>query len=214
MTLLDLYSGAGGAARGYRDAGFEVTGVDREPQPRYAGDHFVQADALQYLADNWWKFDAIHASPPCQRYSVMTRCRPGAADTHPDDVAKVRAWLEFYGKPYVIENVPGAPLPSPIILCGSMFGRDLYRHRAFQTNFRVKVPAHPFHVRSAVHPDDWEPGLVMSVVGNCHPIAHVRAIMGIDWMTRDELSQAVPPYFTAHIGAALRRRLEHLARTA
>lgn len=210
--LLDLWSGAGGSARGYQQAGFHVTGVDINPQPRYAGDVFIQDDAFDYLARNWWKYDCIHASPVCKRYSKMTQCRPGLAEQHPDEVAKIGAWLDFYGKPYVIENVPEAPLRDPLILCGSMFGKELYRHRAFQTNFRVKKPKHPFHTKSAVHPDNWKPGLVMSVVGNCAPIAHAREIMGIDWMMRDELAESIPPFYTSYIGDALRRRLDRLAR--
>ena len=210
--LLDLFCGAGGAAKGYQDAGFSVVGVDNAPQPRYIGDDFVQADAFEFLANNWWKFDAIHASPPCQRYSLMTRCRPGVAADHPDHVARLAAWLDYYAKPYVIENVVGAPLRDPVMLCGAMFGYDLYRHRLFATNFRVKQPPHPFHHRSAVHPDNWKPGLVMSVVGNCAPIAHARKIMAIDWMAREELAEAVPPFYTAYIGDFLRRRLDRLAR--
>lgn len=210
--LLDLFCGAGGATKGYQDAGFKVVGVDIAPQPRYVGEEFVQADAMEFLARNYWKFDAIHASPPCQRYSKMTKCRPGLAEGYPDLVGKLGAWLDFYGKPYVMENVPEAPLRDPIVLCGSMFGYELYRHRAFQCNFRVKTPKHPFHTKSAVHPDNWKPGLVMSVVGNCAPIEHARKIMGIDWMMRDELAEAIPPYYTAHIGDFLRRRLDRLAR--
>lgn len=209
--LADLYSGAGGAAKGYVDAGFEVVGVDIAPQPHYPYE-FVQADALEFLAQNWWKFDAIHASPPCQKFSRMTRCRPGLAEGLPDLVTKTKAHLDFYSKPYVIENVPGAPLKDPITLCGQMFGLELYRHRLFQTNFRIKAPPHPFHQVSAVHPDQWKPGLVMSVVGNCAPIAHARKIMQIDWMTREELAEAIPPAYTEYVGDYLRRRIARLAR--
>jgi DNA (cytosine-5)-methyltransferase 1 len=211
-TVLDLWCGAGGSAKGYQEAGFRVVGVDNVEQPRYVGDDFIQADAFEFLAKKWWMFDAIHGSPVCKRYSRMTRCRPGAADQHPDEVAKLSAWLRYYGKPYVIENVPEAPLRNPVVLCGTMFGYELYRHRAFQTNFKVKTPKHPFHHISAVHPDEWEPGKIMSVVGNCSPIEHARKIMAIDWMLRDELAEAIPPYYTAHIGDALRRRLDRLSR--
>lgn len=210
--LVDLWCGAGGATKGYQLAGFSVVGVDIRRQPHYVGDEFVQADAFQFLADNWWKFDAIHASPPCQRYSVMSKCRPGIAAQHPDDIARLRAWLTYYDKPYVIENVVGAPLRSPVQLCGLMFGYQLYRHRLFETNFRVKEPPHPFHRLTAVHPDQWEPGKIMSVVGNCSPIDHAREIMDIVWMNAEELSQAVPPFYTEHVGHALRRRLDRLAR--
>lgn len=212
--LLDLFCGAGGAARGYQLAGFHVTGVDVAPQQHYAGDEFFQADAFEFLAGNWWRFDAIHASPPCQRYSLMTACRPGLSVQKPDFIPKLRAWLKFYAKPYVIENVPAAPIIDPTILCGTMFGLKLYRHRLFETNFPVKAPAHPFHKVRAVHPDQWEPGLIMSVVGNASPVSHAQKAMGIDWMTGRELAEAIPPAYTQHVGDALRRRLERLARAS
>lgn len=192
--LLDLYSGAGGASKGYQDAGFHVTGVDHLPQPRYVGDDFVQDDALDFLSRNHWQFDAIHASPPRNR---------------PDLVSKIGAWLDFYNKLYVIED----GRRSSLVLCGSMFDLDLYRHRGFHTNFKVKTPKHPFHTRSAVHPDEWKPGLVMSVVGNCSPIEHARTIMQCPWMLREELAEATPPAYTAYIGDVLRRRLDRIART-
>lgn len=212
-TLLDLYCGAGGAASGYKRAGFYVVGVDQKDQPRYAGDEFHQGDAFEFLAQNWWKFDAIHASPPCQRYSMMTRCRGAeAVEEHPDDIPKLRAWLQFYGKPYVMENVPRAPLIKPLELCGLMFGYELYRHRLFETNFKVPMLPHPFHKVRGVHPTQWEPGLIMSVVGNCSPIKHARKIMDIDWMVADELSQAIPPFYTEYIGNHLRKYLNREAR--
>jgi DNA (cytosine-5)-methyltransferase 1 len=214
-TLLDLFAGAGGAARGYQQAGFHVTGVDHRSQPRYAGDVFIKADAFDYLADNWWKYDAFHASPPCQRYSRMTRCIPGLDVHHPDYIAKLRAWLDFYDKPYVIENVPEAPMKPQhsILLCGSMFGYDLYRHRLFEANFNMRPPPHPFHTKTAVQSSDWAPGLVLSVAGNCSPIKQARKIMGgMDWMTADELAESIPWYYCAYVGDFLRRRLERLAR--
>lgn len=196
MRLLYLYCGAGGGTRGYQDVGFHVTGVDNAEQPRYCGDDLIQADAFDYLAENLGRFDAIHASPP------------------PDDVRRIKAWLDFYGKPYVIESTPQAPLRNATLLCGSMFKRELYRHRMFKTNFRVVAPPHPFHHRSAVNPSEWKPGLIMNVVGNCSPIEHAREIMGIDWMLRDELTQAIPPCYTAYVGDFLRRRLDGIARAA
>ena len=209
--LLDLYCGAGGATAGYQRAGFKVVGVDKKAQPHYCGDDFIQEDAFDYLAKNWWKFDAIHASPPCQRYSMMTRAS-GTMENHPDHIAKLRAWLQFYDKPYIIENVPRAPMKKPVELCGLMFDKMLYRHRLFETNFKVKTPMHPWHRHKAVEPSKWEPGLVMSVVGNCSPISHAKEVMDIDWMIADELSQAIPPYYTEYIGDALRRYLNRLSR--
>lgn len=213
VTVLDLFCGAGGAAKGYQMAGLKVVGVDHKPQPRYCGDDFIQADAMDFLADNWWKFDAIHASPPCQRYSTMTRITGNQLD-HPDMIPKLRAWLRFYNKPFVIENVPGAPMLKPTELCGLMFGHEIYRHRLFETNFKLPTPPHPWHKIRAVRPDMWKPGLVMSVVGNCAPIEHARKIMGIDWMVAEELSQAIPPYYTEYIGEHLRRYLQRLARVS
>jgi DNA (cytosine-5)-methyltransferase 1 len=212
-TLLDLFCGAGGAAKGYQRAGFSIVGVDIVEQPAYVGEDFVQADAFQFLARNWWKFDAIHASPPCQRYSVMTQRQPGLSDQYPDFIPKLRAWLRFYEKPYVIENVPGAPMKDPVVLCGHQFGLELYRHRLFETSFRVQRLPHPIHQATAVHPDQWHPGLIMSVVGNCAPIEHARTIMGVSWMNRDELAQAIPPAYAEYIGDHLRRHLDRVSRT-
>src|SRR5690348_3701176 len=133
--LLDLFCGAGGCAAGYQDAGFYVVGVDKEPQPNYCGDVFIQTDALEILAEwHFDAFDAIHASPPCQRYSLAQNASKNA-DAHPDLVEPVREALQATGLPYVIENVPGAPLLDPITLCGKSFGLNVKRHRLFETNW-------------------------------------------------------------------------------
>src|SRR3972149_6341276 len=125
-SLLDLFCGAGGAARGYQRAGFYVVGVDIKPQPHYCGDEFYRADALTYPLDG---FDAIHASPPCQRYSwcALQKYRIN----HPDLIGAVRYELVKSGKPYIIENVAGARklLLNPIKLCGTMFDLPIWRHR-------------------------------------------------------------------------------------
>ena len=131
--LLDLFCGAGGAARGYQLAGFHVTGVDIAPQPRYAGDEFVQADAMTWPLDG---YDSIHASPPCQAYANVTAWR-GLRDDHPDLVAATRVRLEAAGVPWVIENVPEAPVRRDLLLCGSQFGLRVRRHRAFETSPRL-----------------------------------------------------------------------------
>lgn len=160
--LLDLFCGAGGAAMGYRQAGFHVTGVDIKPQPRYAGDVFIQGDALR---------DALLAT----------------------------------GRPYVIENVVGAPLHTTIVLCGTMFGLRIYRHRLFESNMMLFQPAHPKHSEPTIQRGwkaEWS-GFVTVTGGHNVPVATSRIAMGIDWMTRRELSQAIPPAYTRFIGAQL-----------
>lgn len=191
--------------RGLQMAGYHVTGVDLYPQPNYVGDHFVQADVIEVLCqDNWWvTYDAVFASPPCQAYSAMSSCRPGLAERYPKLIGPIRSLLEASPIPWVIENVPGAPLKRPIELCGQMFGLDLYRHRLFESNIRLEAPWHPKHVKPASRAGHWEPGTVMSVAGHVAPIAHARKIMGIDWMTREELGEAIPPRYAQFIGAQL-----------
>lgn len=212
MRILDLFSGAGGAARGYHDAGFDVVGVDINPMPRFPY-RFVQADAVEVMdtllgGDNIAgyrieDFDAVHASPPCQPYSAMSNCRPGLAGDYPKLIKVVRDQLADTGLPYVIENVPGAPLLDPVMLCGTMFGRDLYRHRLFETNFPLTAPDHPEHVMPASKAGHWMPGTVMSVAGHFAPVAHARHIMGIDWMCREEMAEAIPPAYAEYVGRHL-----------
>lgn len=197
--LLDLFCGAGGCSVGYHEAGFDVVGVDIKPQPRYPFE-FVQADALEYLAAASG-FDAIHASPPCQRYSCAAK-RAGTTHRHPDSLPATRSSLNASRLPWVIENVYGAPIDG-LMLCGTMFGLELYRHRFFEVNWPLGPlgPATCHHV-----------GKVYSVFGHgsgksTRPdhgtVADWRRAMGIDWMTRDELAQAIPPAYTEFIGKQL-----------
>lgn len=142
--ILDLFCGAGGAARGYQLAGFHVTGVDIADQPNYAGDDFIRADALAALADGVpgarpERFDAIHASPPCQRYSAAADIHD-SSEAHPDLVPPVRMYLRSIARPHVIENVERSPLLNPVLLCGSMFGLGVRRHRLFESNVAMLVP--------------------------------------------------------------------------
>ena len=216
--LLDLFCGAGGAAMGYHRAGFDVVGVDIRPQPRYPF-KFVQADALEW--QDFDGFDAIHASPPCQAYTVANNIH-GRTD-HPDLIAPTRELLRQTGLPYVIENVPRAPLIDPVMICGLSVGVNVKRHRLFETSFPVMVP--PCHSK---HQGDWLLVFGHTVLERGHEIGrtakdgprirrkHVstdrgREAMGIDWMTRDELSEAIPPAYTELIGAQL---LDHLLRAA
>jgi len=221
--LLDLFCGAGGAAAGYHRAGFDVVGVDIQPQPRYPF-RFVQADALGLLVDpvaiRFGGFDAVHASPPCQAYTVMRFCvDEDRRRAYPDLVAAIRASLHATGLPWVIENVAGAPLVDPVLICGSMFDppMDIQRHRIFETNWGLEPPMWPCRHKlwAARYPGNRsdrrrDPGRrarVVVVAGNdtrgYAGTAKWREVMGIDWMTRAELSQSIPPAYTHLIGTQL-----------
>jgi DNA (cytosine-5)-methyltransferase 1 len=200
--LLDLCCGAGGVAVGYHRAGFEVVGVDNVPQPRFPFE-FHLGDALNVRPSVMRSFDVIHASPPCQPSSYMSACRPGLAARYAQLIPALRSLLESTGVPYVIENVPGAPLLDPVVLCGQMFGRELYRHRLFESSLPLVAPAHPEHRIPASRAGHWKPGTIISVAGHIAPIALARRVMEIDWMRREELAEAIPPYYTEYIGAQL-----------
>jgi DNA (cytosine-5)-methyltransferase 1 len=201
--LLDLCCYAGGSSRGYQLAGFEVTGVDRVRPKNYGGDHFIQGDALEVLRAVGHLFDVRAGSPPCQRHSLMSNCREGLAASYDDLIEPMRDEFERIGGPYVIENVVGAPLRDPVMLCGHMFGLPLYRHRLFESNVPLVQPEHPAHTLPASKAGHWRPGTIISVAGHCSPIALAREAMGIDWMTRDELAEAIPPAYTEAIGREL-----------
>jgi DNA (cytosine-5)-methyltransferase 1 len=202
--LLDLYSGAGGCAMGYHRAGFEVVGVDINPQPRYPFEHHL-GDALEYLAEHGHEFDAIHASPPCQAYSVAAQSQRSAGKEYPDLLDPTRALLLSIGRPWAIENVPGAPMRADFKLCGCQFGLDLRRERWFETSWRgyqLSPPCHhPYPVPSVV--GHGTPSWVREKLGYNPTIADYRRAMGIDWMNRGELSQAIPPAYTQFIGEQL-----------
>ncbi|MYA87999.1 MAG: DNA cytosine methyltransferase [Boseongicola sp. SB0662_bin_57] len=217
--LLDLFCCAGGAAVGYDRAGFAVTGVDMEPQPNYPF-AFVQTDALALNPDFMARFDAIHASPPCQHYSDLAK-RNGNADDWPDLVDATRAMLQATGKPWVIENVEGSPLRDPVLLCGTMFpGLRVIRHRLFESNFPIEQPPHISHTE---HPKchtfdkrkshygktcEWTDFVSVNGGGNC-TIAAARDAMGIDWMTKREINEAIPPAYAEYVG---RQLMAHLRR--
>lgn len=218
--LLDLFCKAGGCSEGYTHAGFVCYGVDIEPQRNYRHP-FIQANAIEimqrllvgegitfnngetlYLRD----FAVVHASPPCQRFSVM-KLQPQKKE-HPDLIAPIRSLLKDSGLPYIIENVPGSPLVEPITLCGSMFGLHsdrgyLRRHRLFETNWPCLLTPSCNHN-----------GLAIGVYGHgsagwlgqrmrTAKVAEARVLMDMDWMTRDELSQAIPWAYTHFIGKQL-----------
>ena len=212
--LLDLFCGAGGAAAGYARAGFDVVGVDVADQPNYPYE-FIRADALALDPACLALFDAIHASPPCQAYSDLA-WRNGNGDDWPKLVEPVRELLRGAGRPYVIENVEGAPLRDYIVLCGTMFTElRVLRHRLFETNFPVMAPPHSRHPlvhthdrRKAHygHTDEWVDYVTVTGGGNCS-IAAARDAMGIDWMNKREINEAIPPAYSEYVGRALWRAL-------
>jgi DNA (cytosine-5)-methyltransferase 1 len=205
MRIADFFCCAGGAAVGYDRAGFEVVGVDIDPQPNYPFE-FHQADAMTFPLEG---FDAIHASPPCQAFSLATGYHPAARADHPDLVDPIRQRLLKAGVPFVIENVPGAPLRHDVLLCGEMFGLRVHRHRYFETHgFLVMQPRHaPHQLRGADHNCHIEPGVARIVAGNYANHEDASDAMGIDWMTRRELAESIPPAYTEHIGGWLMSHL-------
>ena len=192
--------------------------MDIDPQAAYPFT-FIQADALTLDPFFVAGFDAIHASPPCQHYSDLAK-RNGNADDWPDLVADTRIMLQKTGKPWVMENVEGSPLISPVCLCGTMFpGLRVIRHRLFESNFPIRQPHHKPHIE---HPlchtfdkrkrhygktDEWKDYVSVNGGGNC-TIAAARDAMGIDWMNKREINEAIPPAYTAYVGAELLRHLE------
>lgn len=206
MRILDLFCCQGGASAGYAAAGFDVYGVDITDQPNYPFS-FHQEDALTYAIRSSYKFDAIHASPPCQAHTKAQRIR---GNEHEDLIERTREVLDQTGLPYIIENVVGAPLREDLMLCGSMFGIRTYRHRIFEINgFTVPTPVHPEHTAPVTKmgrpPVDGEN---MHIVGNFSGIPLARTIMGMPWATRDGLREAIPPAYTEWIGGHLRKSLE------
>ncbi len=185
---------------GYYRAGFtSIVGVDNKPQKNFPFT-FVQADALEYLTEDGHEFDVIHASPPCQAYSRATAWR-GSRTEHPDMIAATRWWVEATGRPYVIENVQEARrlLRFPIMLCGSLFGLRLQRHRYFE------CPWLPLAILPACQhaADDYS-----FDHGGKQSESVYRDAMGCNWMTVHEARQAIPPAYTEYIGKQVLRALE------
>ena len=253
--LLDLFSGAGGAAMGYHRAGFEVVGVDIKPQPHYPFE-FHQADALEYVAalaegiicpgcrsicagdhNSFWcdacgqlwpkghdwgaKFDAIHASPPCQAYTPMSnrwRASGRATREWPRLIEPIRSLLEPLGVPWVMENVQGAPLRADVKLCGYPFGLRVHRHRLFETSgliFGMTLQCRGWKDHVGVYGDHPDGGRLWTRKDGHAPLRRAasieegRAAMGIDWMDWPELKEAIPPAYTEWIGVQLRQAIEN-----
>lgn len=224
--LLDLFCGAGGASMGYYRAGFEVEGVDNKPQPHYPF-KFYQADALEFPLGG---YDAYHASPPCQAYSRLRHLPWLKGKNYPALIEPIRERLVAMGKPWVIENVADAPLGREywcVMLCGwSLCELPLYRHRLFETNIAILVPPHRPHP-AVIYPGGHlnrrysksggigifgstkgvprSYGTFVSIVGHdgTREFPKAKEAMGIDWMTKQELTQAIPPAYTEYIGKYL-----------
>lgn len=228
IKALDLFCGAGGAAKGLCQAGFDwIDGVDIAPQPRYPF-CFTQMDVMSITLKALRRYDFIWASPPCQAHSIMRRGRWQDRE-HPDLIAPVRDLLVKSGVPYCIENVVGAPLRNPVKLCGSMFGlqtrhgSQLRRHWLFECSFPVAQPVCKHNKGSVIgvygggqHPERRIPATI-GVYGNSagssnrdgiqmFGIQDRRDAMGIQWMTGKELSQAIPPAYSKYIAEQYKRR--------
>lgn len=229
MKALDLFCGAGGSAMGLRQAGFEVIGIDIQPGLNYPFAYCV-ADAMPILARlaseglgvlreyglDPTGIELIWASPPCQSFCAYRRKDPRRVGAAAQDlIAQVRTYLQAIGLPYIIENVEAAPLENAIRLCGSSFGLDVRRHRLFECSFPISAPPcnHKLHVSRGKR----FPGATNRPAGRytCEigvwriPLATQQAAMGIDWMTLEELSQAIPPAYSRYLGQAYQQHAAH-----
>lgn len=208
-VILDTYCKAGGAAMGYFKAGFDVVGVDNEPQKNYPFE-FIQADAIEFIMNRGKDFNAVHASPPCQKYSRSTAPQRALGKVYPDLVGQTREALLTTGRPYVMENVPQAPVRPDVILTGNQFGLYILRKRHFELSFFMLMPC-PMIEKRLVGKD------ICSIYGKASQdrcpehrfgLKTIRDAwaysMGIDWhMTEAELSEAIPPAYTEFIGKQL-----------
>ncbi len=216
MKLLDLYCGAGGAAMGYHQAGFdEIIGIDNQPQPDYPFE-FIRADAMAAdLLVDLCSFDLIHASPPCQAHTALTK-GTNSGRQYPDLISATRNKIQpaCYGDastrsctPTVIENVAGAPIRHDLALCGEMFGLDVIRHRHFEVSgWTVNQPEHINHrgrVRGWRH-GTYHDGPYLAVYGaggGKGTVQEWQQAMGIDWTdNRKSIAEAIPPAYTEYIG--------------
>ena len=209
MKILDLFCGAGGASMGYHQSfpEAEIVGIDHKPQPNYTF-KFIQADAT--ALDIYDDYDLIHASPPCQAFSTLKHSA-GAKEYTDWEIPFIRQILKSTGKAYVMENVPGAPLLNPVTLCGSMFslvyhGYELRRHRLIETSFPVQQPpcAHEYRVLGVY--GDLAKQRRASTRGVKAGHEDAKHLMGIGWMTSQEITQAIPPAYTRYIA----NQMQHL----
>lgn len=191
---IDLFCGAGGASVGLQRAGFDVVGVDNRNQPTYPF-RFIHEDALKVPLKG---FDFVWASPPCQEFSVTKKI---TGKSYPNLIPGIRKRLKRSGLPFVIENVIGAPLLSPVMLCGTMFGLKVIRHRNFEANFEIPQQECGRHGGTNSHRGYSTGAEFVCVAGHNYRRVEGEVAMGIHWMkTREELSQAIPPAYSEFIG--------------
>lgn len=211
MKLLDLFCKQGGASTGYARAGFEVTGVDISKQKRYPFT-FILADALEVLNDKEFisQFDVIAASPPCQTHSITQHLRNAQGKTTKkiDLLPQTRQALIETGKPYIIENVPGAPMVNAVVCCGSSFGLKVRRHRQFESNLKLtgsicdhKAQGRPVGIYGSMRDNIPNGGRT------AHSIEEAREAMGIDYMLWGDLVEAIPPAYTEYLGKQIIEQL-------
>jgi len=212
MKLLDLFCGAGGAGKGYMDAGFDVTGIDIEAQPDYPGT-FIQSDALAYLAAHGHEYDAIHASPPCQASSALSK-GTNKGKYYLNLIPATRALLALQNKPTIIENVQGSDLRRDLTLCGEMFGLAVIRHRYFECSFPVLEPEHIKHrgrVRGWRHGEYFD-GPYLAIYGDGGGKGSVKEwqdAMDMPWTSsRKSIAESIPRAYTRFIGGQLMQFLE------
>jgi DNA (cytosine-5)-methyltransferase 1 len=200
MIALDLFCGAGGASKGIYDCGYEVIGVDKSPMPNYPYE-FYQEDAVEFMSMGLEDFDFIWASPPCQAYSWSSKGRRNEGTEYDDLVEITRHYLQESGKPYIIENVVGAPLINPVRLCGTMFpGLKVFRHRLFESNIPLVVDMECAHEGHEAKKRRSDSGDFFTVAGHwVGTTAEWSDAMGINWMTKSELAQAIPPLYSKYL---------------
>jgi DNA (cytosine-5)-methyltransferase 1 len=202
FKVLDLFCGAGGASKGYQLAGFEVVGIDIKKGKRYPF-QYIQKSVLELTPEDLEPYDLIHSSPPCQLFSATRHLRnaQGKKSDKLDFIEPTRKLLIESGKPYIIENVVGAPLMDPVRLCGSSFGLKVRRHRLFESNMPLKgsecdhkAQGRPVGIYGSMRDEIPNGGRTAKSMDEA------KDAMGIDWMIWGELVEAIPPAYTQYLG--------------
>lgn len=208
IKLLDLFSGAGGAGLGYIQAGFDVTGIDNVKKPYPST--FIKADVMALDIEYLQQFDVIHASPPCQSYSITQNLAKaqGKKSTKPQLVKPVREMLKLSGKPYIMENVIGAPLFDPVMLCGSAFNLKVRRHRIFESNLNLigtkcnhKAQGRPIGIYGSLNDQIPNGG---KTAANIDEANEAMGTVGFKWRN---LCEAIPPAYTKYLGEQILKQL-------